>query len=74
MLYNKIGLGNIFLGWIDFFKNYDKEEFDRIKKFVDKIKLDLDVFLVIGIGGFYLGLRVVIDMVSYFFRNGFKKE
>ncbi|NMS89497.1 glucose-6-phosphate isomerase [Clostridioides difficile] len=74
MLHNKTGLGNTFLGWIDLPENYDKEEFDRIKKSAEKIKSDSDVLLVIGIGGSYLGSRAAIDMVSHSFRNGIKKE
>ncbi|EII6766862.1 TPA: glucose-6-phosphate isomerase [Clostridioides difficile] len=74
MLHNKTGLGNTFLGWIDLPKNYDKEEFDRIKKSAEKIKSDSDFLLVIGIGGSYLGSRAAIDMVSHSFRNGLKKE
>ncbi len=74
MLHNKTGLGNTFLGWVDLPKNYDKEEFDRIKKSAEKIKSDSDVLLVIGIGGSYLGSRAAIDMVSHSFRNGLKKE
>ena len=31
-LVNKTGAGNDFLGWIDLPVDYDKEEFDRIKK------------------------------------------
>ena len=73
MLHNKTGLGNTFLGWIDLPKNYDKEEFDRIKKSAEKIKSDSDVLLVIGIGGSYLGSRAAIDMVSHSFRNGLKR-
>ena len=32
VLVDKTGAGNDFLGWIDLPVNYDKEEFDRIKK------------------------------------------
>ena len=32
VLVSKTGAGNDFLGWIDLPVNYDKEEFDRIKK------------------------------------------
>ncbi|MGO1042089.1 glucose-6-phosphate isomerase [Clostridioides difficile] len=74
MLHNKTGLGNTFLGWIDLPKDYDKEEFARIKKSAEKIKSDSEVLLVIGIGGSYLGSRAAIDMVSHSFRNGLKKE
>lgn len=74
MLHNKTGLGSSYLGWIDLPKDYDKEEFVRIKKSAEKIKSDSEVLLVIGIGGSYLGSRAAIDMVSHSFRNGIKKE
>lgn len=40
MIENKNGLGNDFLGWVDLPVNYDKEEFERIKKAAAKIKAD----------------------------------
>ena len=43
-----------FLGWVDLPVDYDKEEFDRIKKAAEKIREDSDVLLVAGIGGSYL--------------------
>lgn len=69
MLYNKTGLGNSFLGWLDIPLNYDKEEFERIKKSADKIQKNSDVLVVIGIGGSYLGARAVIES----FKNTFSK-
>ena len=39
MIENKNGLGNDFLGWVDLPVNYDKEEFERIKKAAAKIRL-----------------------------------
>ena len=57
VLVSKSGLGNDFLGWIDLPVDYDKEEFERIKKAAEKIQKDSDVLLVIGIGGSYLGAR-----------------
>ena len=51
VLTEKTGAGNDFLGWIDLPVDYDKDEFDRIKKAAEKIKGDSDVLLVIGIGG-----------------------
>ena len=50
----KTGAGNDFLGWIDLPEDYDKEEFDRIKKAAEKIRQDSEVLLVIGIGGPHL--------------------
>ena len=37
-LVNKTGEGNDFLGWIEYPKNYDKEEFARIKKLQKKLE------------------------------------
>ena len=64
MLHNKSGLGNDFLGWIDLPTAYDKEEFARIKKAAAKIIDDTDVFIVIGIGGSYLGARAAIEFLK----------
>ena len=74
MIHEKIGLGNDFLGWVDLPKDYNKEEFDRIKKASEKIKADTDVLLVIGIGGSYLGARAAIETLSHSFRNNLSKE
>ena len=46
MIENKNGLGNDFLGWVDLPVNYDKEEFERIKKAAAKIKADSEVLIV----------------------------
>ncbi len=50
-----------FLGWLNLPTDYDKEEFERIKKCAEKIRNDSDILLVIGIGGSYLGARAVIE-------------
>ena len=60
----KSGLGNDFLGWVDLPVNYDKEEFDRIKKAAEKIRNDTDILIVIGIGGSYLGARAAIEFLK----------
>lgn len=68
------GEGNDFLGWIDLPVNYDKEEFDRIKKAAKKIQSDSDVLVVIGIGGSYLGSRAAIEFLRHSFYNNVSKE
>lgn len=68
-LVNRSGDGNDFLGWIDLPVDYDKEEFDRIKKAAQKIKEDSEVLIVIGIGGSYLGARAAIEFLSHSFYN-----
>ena len=64
VLHDGSGLGNDFLGWLNLPTDYDKEEFARIKKCAEKIKKDTDVFVVIGIGGSYLGARAAIEFLS----------
>lgn len=64
MVNDKNGLGNDFLGWVDLPSNYDKEEFDRIKKAAQKIQNDTDILIVIGIGGSYLGARAAIEFLK----------
>ena len=63
-LHDKSGLGNDKLGWLDLPTNYDKEEFARIKAAAAKIKENSDVFIVIGIGGSYLGARAAIEFLT----------
>ena len=66
-LVNKSGAGNDFLGWVDWPLNYDKEEYDRIKKAAEKIRKDSEVLVVIGIGGSYLGAKAVIEAMKEYF-------
>ena len=66
-LVNKTGEGNDFLGWIEYPKNYDKEEFARIKRAAEKIRSNSEVLVVIGIGGSYLGAKAVIEALKPYF-------
>lgn len=74
LLLSKTGAGNDFLGWIDLPVNYDKDEFERIKKAAAKIQSDSDALVVIGIGGSYLGARAAIDFLRHGFYNNVSKE
>lgn len=74
MLHDGTGLGNDFTGWLTLPTDYDKEEFDRIKKSAEKIKKDTDVFIVIGIGGSYLGARAAIEFLSSQNYNALAKD
>jgi len=69
MLENKTGKGNDFLGWLDWPVNYDKEELDRILKISKKLKNEIDVLLVCGIGGSYLGARAAIEAINGLYPN-----
>jgi glucose-6-phosphate isomerase len=61
---DKSGEGADFLGWVDLPVDYDKEEFERIKKAAQKIKNDSKALVVIGIGGSYLGARAAIEFCT----------
>ena len=64
LLHSGTGLGNDFIGWLTLPTDYDKEEFARIKSAAEKIKKNSDVFIVIGIGGSYLGARAAIEFLK----------
>ena len=63
-LHDGTGLGNDKLGWLTLPTDYDKDEFARIKAAAEKIKKNSDVFIVIGIGGSYLGARAAIEFLK----------
>ena len=70
----KDGKGNDFLGWMDLPENYDKEEFARIITCAEKIKKSCDIFIVLGIGGSYLGARAAIEFVKSPNYNAINKD
>ena len=63
-----------FVGWLHLPTDYDKDEFENIKKSAEKIRKDSDILLVIGIGGSYLGARAVIDALSHNFDSLLPEE
>jgi len=73
-LHNQTGPGNDFLGWVNLPENYDKAEYERIKKAAEKIKSDSDILLVIGIGGSYLGAKAALEMLNHSFQDLLTKE
>lgn len=64
-----LGAGSDFTDWIQLPKDYDKEEFARIKAAAKKIQEDSEVLVVIGIGGSYLGARAAIEFLNNAFYN-----
>lgn len=70
----KTGAGSDFLGWFDLPDRYKTEEYEEIKKAAKEIRSMCDVFVVIGIGGSYLGARAAIEFVRGPMYNSFKGE
>ena len=58
------GAGNDFLGWQNLPVREATEEITRIQRAAEKIRSDSDVFVVIGIGGSYLGPRAAIELLQ----------
>ena len=73
-LLQKKGPGVDFTDWVDWPETYDKEEFDRILKAADTIRNQSEIFVVIGIGGSYLGARAAIDFLNDNFYNFHKGQ
>ncbi len=74
MLRSKTGAGNDFLGWVTLPDDYDKEEFARIEVAAKAIQKKCDIFVVIGIGGSYLGARAAIEYLKSPAYNNLKKD
>ena len=63
-LTEKTGPGNDFLGWLDLPAERPTDEMIRIQAAADRIRENSDVFVVIGIGGSYLGPRAAIELMQ----------
>ena len=68
-LVNKKGAGNDFLGWLEYPKNHDMTEYNRIKECAKRIMSDSDCLVVVGIGGSYLGAKAVIEALRPYFKG-----
>ena len=72
-LESRSGAGSDFTGWLDLPMNYDKD-YDRMLNAAHRIKNSCDVFVVIGIGGSYLGARAAIEFVKSPLYNALPKK
>lgn len=66
-LLNKTGKGNDFLGWVDLPFDFDSDLFGRMEADVARLRENSEIFVVIGIGGSYLGARAVIEALGHQF-------
>jgi len=66
---NKTGLGSDMLGWVDYPRDYDKAELERMVSDARKVRENFDVLVVCGIGGSYLGTRCAYEAMK-----GFKND
>ena len=66
-LCNKTGRGNDFLGWVDLPSQFDTDLFRMIEEDAQRLRENSEIFVVIGIGGSYLGARAVIEALGHQF-------
>ena len=58
------GEGNDFLGWLNLPTAQPTSEMQRISAAAERIRQSSDVFVVVGIGGSYLGPRAAIELLQ----------
>lgn len=74
-LYDKTGKGNEFLGWVDLPSTIAENNINEIEKIAHGFRGNIEVLVVIGIGGSYLGAKAVIESLSdYFLQLHTKRE
>lgn len=66
---NKDGLGAEWLGWRTLLASPNDALLEEIDHLASTIRKEADVFVVVGIGGSYLGAKAVIDMLKPSFAN-----
>lgn len=63
-MHNPHGLGSDYLGWLDLPMNVNQDEIQYIKDTARTIRNQSNAFVVIGIGGSYLGSRAAIELLK----------
>ena len=66
-IFNKTGAGNDFLGWVNLPSEIDENLLADIEKTAADLRKKSEIFVVIGIGGSYLGARAVIEALQNHF-------
>ena len=66
-IYGKTGAGNDFLGWVNLPSEINEEMIVDIEQTAQSLREKSDIFVVIGIGGSYLGARAVIEALQNHF-------
>ena len=69
MLTEGTGAGSDYTGWLDLPVTEATEEILRIQSAAERIRADSEVFVVVGIGGSYLGPRAAIELLQGVNRN-----
>lgn len=63
-LYSKTGRGSDFLGWLHYYEELNEALLSTIEAYAEEVRREAEVFLVLGIGGSYLGSKSFIEALS----------
>ncbi len=66
-LHQRTGRGANFLGWLDLPSSITDESLKELEDLASELKEKIDVMVVVGIGGSYLGAKAVIDALTHSF-------
>ena len=66
-LHQRTGKGANFLGWLDLPSSITEESVREIEEVATELNRKIEVMVVVGIGGSYLGAKAVIDALSHSF-------
>jgi len=64
LLHSKTGKGNNFLGWVNLPVEISPELISDIENTANELIKKIDIMVIIGIGGSYLGAKAVIEAMS----------
>ena len=73
-IYEKSGAGNDFLGWVTLPSEMTNDIIRDIKEQAEMLRKKSEIFVVVGIGGSYLGARAVIEALSHQFSTLLNKD
>jgi glucose-6-phosphate isomerase len=64
-LHGKTGRGNDFLGWVNLPSSVTEAELDKIERAAQQMRSKgIEILIVAGIGGSYLGTKAIVDALS----------
>lgn len=73
-LHRKTGKGNDFIGWINLPSSITEKDLAEIEETANSLKNKIEILVVIGIGGSYLGAKAVSEALSNNFNHLQKKH
>ena len=66
-LHNKTGAGSDFTGWVELPCSITEDEIKKLEETALSLREEVDLIVVIGIGGSYLGARAIISALEHNF-------